>query len=227
MKYTKAIAAMGMVLCLYMTGCQSIEDNGKEAGETPGDTGVVTSAETPAETSVETPAETPAETLTPTETPSESDMQMIEVSKELISSDGAYRIKIPQNWEDMQDQLNQPFTIEAGSMDEGAFFMVNGENKSGNALKNLEQYTNALVGYVAGTLPQSQSGERVQSEVDGKNAYKQKLTGLVQDVNTVYWVYTIDGTSQFIQINAWASAEKADRAELFFDQIVNSYRESS
>lgn len=220
MKKAKEILVLGLAAVWMLSGCQSIQ-------------GQKTEEPTPQETAAVTPGVTVAETPTPTEavTPEapageeQSGMVRVTVSKEIISADGAYSIKIPENWEDMQDQINAAFTIEVGSMEEGAFLTLSSEDKNGSVLKDIGEFTSTLAGYVAGRISDHQIGERIQSEIDGKASYKQKITGAMEDVNTAYWIYTIDGTSQFIQINAWSDAEHADRAELFFDQIVNSFQE--
>lgn len=223
MRHTKAkYLCLLLTAGLLMAGCKQQTENADSSSAEVTET----QAETPVETPTETPTETPSEE--PEETPADQDtddMAVIAVTKAVTSADGKYSVKIPEDWEDMQDQINPEFSLEAGSLEEGAFIILNGEDKAGSALTSISEYASTLAGYISKSLTDVQIGERNQSTVNEKETCKQKLIGTIDGTKVAYWVYSIDGTNQYIQINAWCAEEHADRAELLFDQIVNSFQE--
>lgn len=207
------------ILCCCMTfslltGCGGSKADNSEAEATPAVTETVT--ETPTPTAEPTATQTPAETTPPEE---------VALSQQIISGDGVCQLMFPENWTDMKGQLNAELALEAGCLDEEEFLTLLGETKDGSSLESLAEYTDVLTGYIAASFTDPVVGDRQELEINGRKATKTKITGVTSDVEVAYWVYTIEGTKQYVQICTWTTPGNAAAGEGLFDKIVQSYTE--
>lgn len=155
-------------------------------------------------------------TATPTE-PEEIDGQ------EVVSSDGKYQVTAPEGWEASEKKQDDMMTIELQGPSDDQYAGIMVIDKASVGTMDIGAYMDS---YATGAREQFEGasvGEKTLVDVNGKQAYYMAITGKVENVSYVNWVYAIDGIDSIYVATASAYPMNSAEAEAAFREIVFSF----
>lgn len=148
----------------------------------------------------------------------------------MTSKDGLYSIKAPADWEIFEES------------DEG--YLESAALSAGNKLKvqclllmlqskidfaddmALEDYNNLIAESMKSSLGDMSSGETQSLQVSGHDAKVTEISGTVENLKLVYWIYSIDFGDEFVEAVTWTTLSKKDEGKQVFADVVSSLQKA-
>ena len=206
-----------IVICMLLCAAMSTSLFGCSSGKA---TATDTDQETAEDEATEEATETPTETVT--ETPEESEEAGGETA---VSEDGVYQVTLPKGWSVSEDKQEDGMNMEFQGPSDDQYAGIMTVDKASVGNMDIAAYMDSYAQGAAEQFENSSIGEKIAMDVNGKAAYYMVLTGKVENVSYVNWVYVIDATDKFYIATAGAYPTNSEAAEVAFQELVYSFTE--
>lgn len=156
---------------------------------------------------------------------------------ETVKIGGRYSIDLPKSFKEVNN-LNEEASLEYMDASRELYVIVIDEKKEAvanaimeNGLEN--DYTPDFTGYsqlLVDTMKPNLKGGTVapfkDTIIDGRNARKTELDGIVQNLRINYNLGVVEGKNHFYQIMVWTSPDFLERNKTDMQDIINSFKET-
>lgn len=149
--------------------------------------------------------------------------QRVEAPKVITATDGQSRITVPGGWRKMND-LHDSAELQAGDESQNQYLVVLTENKADFDL-DLESYTDIVLDGLAEDVESVQISDARSLTINGHPALQYEVRGTVDNINVVYWLTSVEGTSNFYQVLGWTTQSKAEQNGPSLQKIIESFEE--
>ncbi|MBV1881793.1 MAG: pilin [Pseudomonadales bacterium] len=146
--------------------------------------------------------------------------------KPLVSGEGRARMVVPIHWTSLV-QLSEKTLLQAASLEEENYVMVAVQDKSLERNMSVIAYGEKVVEKVFTNIsrPKIISGPS-QLRVDGKNATRYWVEGVIDGVEITYVISIIEGEYQFYQIFAWTLTTQLEENKAILETVSDSFYEA-
>lgn len=158
------------------------------------------------------------ETETAPTQPEEIDGQVVQ------SEDGKYQVAVPSGWEVSEDKQDDLMTMELQGPSDDQYAGIMVIDKASVGTMDIAAYMDRYAEGAAQEFAGASIGEKYPMDVNGKQAYYMVITGKVENVSYVSWVYAIDAGDSIYVATASAYPINSEAAELAFQEIVYSFQ---
>ena len=164
--------------------------------------------------------------------PVDTSEEIPELTVVVTDGTGTEQVRVPANWQYMTGKLDPSGTVDAnfpimvGDQKTNVYVISNYESRQG-AVTTLDDYSNVLVNGVSGggvlTNVQNMGTETMILDASHFAAKRTILYADYEGLQIEYIIYAVEGISNFYQFECWGYADKAQRNEQLFDNIVNAF----
>lgn len=199
-----------VLLCVMFVFC--LAACGKKV-QTPVDTDEETMQEESQATAAESEAE---ESAVPTE-PEEIE------GKDVVSEDGKYHVVVPKGWANSEDKQEDRMCIELQGPTDDQYAGILVIDKASVGTLDTAAYMDRYAQGAREQMENANVGEKAEVDVNGKKAWYMVISGKVENVSYVNWVYAIDDEMSIYVITGSAYPANTTDAETAFREIVYSF----
>jgi hypothetical protein len=144
------------------------------------------------------------------------------------SADGSISVSVPKGWNTKDTKLNSSAAIAVSNIVDGQFAVVLKQPKSDFADNfTLDDYMAELQKIMSSKLANPVSGKISNVTINGYNTLTVDLSGTLNKIDLSYWVYVIEGKSDYYQIIGWTGINLAKQNKPIIEKVMNSFQETA
>lgn len=136
-------------------------------------------------------------------------------------------LTLPQDWEDVRDDLRPDADLYAAHEDRSRYVLVLADQKRAD-IANFDLADNAAqyISYLEwGGVAQAQDATpTATTSLNGLNARQYEVRGQIDGQPVVYLHTTVEGSNTYYQVVAWTAADDYEAAKGELQTIVGSFR---
>lgn len=147
-----------------------------------------------------------------------------ETTKRLISSTGAFEMKVPESWQQASN-LNDVAVLQAANRTAEAYALLIADPKGPFEGIPLQDFADAQVKKFQESLASPQDSGPEKVTIDGKQALQFQIEGTAEDVEVVYLYTFIETDDNFLKVLTWSLAENFDDNKNKLADVTSSVRQ--
>ena len=142
------------------------------------------------------------------------------------SADGSVSISVPDNWKTKDADIDPTATIAVSNKKAAQYLEVIDVPKSETAADySINAYMSDFQDEIRREWTDLDWTYVSQATLGGADALSVNFSGTKDDVNAYYWVYIVDGRSDYYVIVGWTSVDMADKNKPVMEKVINSFKE--
>lgn len=147
-----------------------------------------------------------------------------ETTRTLISSTGAFEMKVPASWQQTSN-LNDVAVLQAANRTEEAYALLIVDPRAPFEGMPLKDFAGAQVTKFKESLQSPTDGGSKAVTIDGKQGLQYQIKGTAEDVEVVYLYTFIETDDNFLKVLTWSLAENFDNNKNKLAGVASSVRQ--
>lgn len=135
----------------------------------------------------------------------------------------SFSVDIPDEWEDLQGQLNKEAVIEVGKQDEDLYLLAIPYNKS--HYDSFKKFCNYLIDYMQKMYDGYTMISSVREVRNGQDVYIVEGTLRFEEILYENFVYAIEYPNKYLFVMAWAPQDREADSQEEFESIIDTIRQ--
>ncbi len=135
----------------------------------------------------------------------------------------SFSVDIPDEWEDLQGQLNKEAVIEIGKQDEDLYLVAIPYDKS--HYESFKKFCDYLIDYMQKMYDGYTMISSVREVRNGQDVYIAEGTLRFENVLYDNFVYAIEYSEQYLFVMAWAPQDREGDNQKDFESIIDTIRQ--
>jgi hypothetical protein len=143
----------------------------------------------------------------------------------LTSADGNFQLTVPPGWQ-QESGLNPEAVIQAANRSGKMYAMVISESKQDfTGETKLAEFTSLTRNIMLGRLSSPEATEPKPTTISGNSALQYELRGVVQGLNLMYIVTTVETPQHYHQVITWTQPSQIDNNRSTMLEVTQSFKE--